>query len=102
MKPAPSARGLAWIVAALMVFAWPTAAFAISVLTQFEGLANSNNAVMGLPPDNGFAAGPNHLFEMVNSSGRITDKSGTDIQTFSLDSFFAVDADFDSSDPQVI
>jgi len=65
MKARLAVQELTWMV--LFVCVWPTCASAIDALTQFEGLANSDNVARFLPPDNGLAAGPSHLFEMVNS-----------------------------------
>jgi hypothetical protein len=73
---------------------------------QFEGLANSDNAaILGAPagpPDPNLGVGPAHIFQMVNSVGRITDKIGGNISTFSLKSFFGVDPGFREADPRVI
>jgi hypothetical protein len=81
------------------------ASLAATVTHQFEGLANVDNvAVAGsgtLPPDSNLGVGPGHVFQMVNHSGRISDKAGTTIQTFSLLSFFQVNLDRDA-DPHVI
>ena len=82
-------------------------AFAANVLAQFDGLSNDENAVIVgfrvLPPDNGFAVGTNDVFEMVNIVGRLTDKRGGSISSFSLRSFFGVDASFSGeSDPRVL
>src|SRR3989442_8098328 len=77
-----------------------------SVTGQFEGLANSDNAALTgsrvLPPDDGLGVGPSHVFQMVNIVGRISDKLGTPISSFSLQSFFGVDSGFGESDPRVI
>ena len=54
------------------------------------------------PPDNGLAAGPNHVVEMVNDSGTIWDKSGNLVKIFDLNKFFAVPAGYTFSDPRVL
>jgi len=54
------------------------------------------------PPDNGLAAGPNHVVEMVNDSGTIWDKSGTLVNIFDLNKFFAVPTGYTFSDPRVL
>jgi len=78
----------------------------LSVISSFEGLANlPDNAVTGfsvIPSDATLAVGPSHVFEMVNFVGRITDRSGGAVSTFTLHSFFRVDDDFDETDPRVI
>lgn len=82
------------------------ASLPLSVISAFEGLANlPDNAVTlfsVIPSDANLAVGPSHVFEMVNSVGRITDKSGAAASTFTLRSFFQVDAGFDETDPRVI
>lgn len=81
-------------------------AFTGSVLQQFEGLTNDDNAALisalVLPPDDNLAVGPSHVFQMVNSVGRITSKTGGSPSTFTLNTFFAVDAGFEEVDPRVI
>ena len=81
-------------------------ATAPAVATQFEGLTDADNsAIRGfttLPPDDNLGVGLSHVFQMVNSVGRITDKSGAAASFFSLNTFFAVDAGFDEADPRVI
>ena len=79
----------------------------LSVISAFEGLANlpDNVPLTGgsvIPSDANLAAGPTQVFEMVNIVGRITNKSGGAVSTFSLGSFFGVDAGFDETDPQVL
>ncbi|HEV8676394.1 MAG TPA: hypothetical protein VGX21_20345 [Methylomirabilota bacterium] len=76
-----------------------------TVLQQFEGLSNADNAdLLGTrftPPDPNLGVGPSHVFQMVNSVGRITDKLGTAITSFTLRGFFGVDAGFEDTDPRV-
>ncbi len=56
-----------------------------------------------VPPDTQIAAGPNHLFEAVNISGRILDKNGAVLSDFDLLTFLGVDFFTDVlSDPVVI
>lgn len=104
MTPARAERGLAVLALTFsaLILAQPTVARALDVLSQFEGLANSDNAVALTPPDDNLAAGPNDIVEMVNSQARIMNKAGAIIQTVALESFFGVESGFDSSDPQVI
>jgi len=96
------AAGLILVVVALALLGRPSLARAIDVVTQFEGLADANNAVNQIPPDDNLGVGPSHVFEMVNSVGRITDKAGTVLQSVALPSFFAVDPGFDFTDPKVL
>ena len=85
----------------------PVAAVRLAVVSAFEGLANlpDNVAKTGfaaIPSDANLAVGPNHVFEMVNVLGRISDKSGGTLSTFTLRSFFQLDAATDESDPRVL
>jgi len=59
----------------------------LNILAGFEGLAESESGFL-IPPDVQVATGPNHVFEMVNSQGRIWTKDGTQVSDFSLSTFF--------------
>ncbi len=100
------ATTLLWLLVVAAILGQPSSTLAANVLAQFDGLSNSDNgAIAGasvLPPDNGFAVGTNDVFEMVNIVGRLTDKLGGSISSFSLRSFFGLDAGFDESDPRVL
>jgi hypothetical protein len=77
------------------------------VITHFQGVTLDRQLALGLdqfvtPPDNGLAAGPNRVLEMVNDSGTVWDKSGHLLQIFDLNSFFAVPAGYTFSDPRVL
>src|SRR6266403_781180 len=100
------ATTLLWLLVVAAILGQPSSTLAANVLAQFDGLSNSDNgAIAGasvLPPDNGFAVGTNDVFEMVNIVGRLTDKLGASISSFSLRSFFGLDAGFDESDPRVL
>jgi Domain of unknown function (DUF4214) len=62
----------------------------VNLLTNFIGLRLSESGG-AIPPDNGTAVGPNHVFEVVNSRGRIFDKgTGATISTINLNTFFNV------------
>ena len=85
----------------------PVAPSRLSVVSAFEGLGNltDNVPVVGVnavPSDANLAIGPNHVFQMVNVVGRISDKSGGATSTFSLKSFFQVDTGADGTDPTVV
>jgi len=69
---------------------------------QFEGLANADQGLSALPPDDNLGVGPSHVFQMVNISGRISTKAGATLSTFSLANFFGLTAGFGESDPRVI
>jgi hypothetical protein len=84
--PAPEAAGL----------------LAPNVTLQFDGISNADQGFVAIPPDDNLGVGPNHIFQMVNVSGRISTKAGTTLQTFTLNSFFQVTTGFDESDPHVI
>jgi hypothetical protein len=100
------ATTLLWLLVALAVLGRPSSTLAVNVLAQFDGLSNSDNGTIAgasvLPPDNGFAVGANDVFEMVNIVGRLTDKAGGSISSFTLVSFFGLDAGFRGSDPRVL
>ncbi|MDO8616334.1 MAG: hypothetical protein Q7T33_11470 [Dehalococcoidia bacterium] len=74
--------------------------------SAFEGIDNNDNAsVAGFtvtPPDPQVAAGPGHVLEMTNVTGRIFDKKGATLQTFLLRDFFEVPAGWFDTDPRVI
>ncbi|MCH8051110.1 MAG: hypothetical protein IIC86_03725 [Chloroflexi bacterium] len=76
---------------------------AASLLTSFAGLSSGDNPFGLIPPDPQLAAGPGHLIEMINVSGKIYDKTGTAVtSTFSLGTFFGVPPGYDETDPKVI
>ena len=78
------------------------------VLTSFPAVTLDRQLTLGTdqfvtPPDNGLAVGPNHVVEMVNSSGTIWNKSGGNpIQIFDLNTFFLVPSGYAFSDPRVL
>ncbi len=78
----------------------------VSLTRQFEGLDDNDNVAVvgfsGTPPDPQLAVGPDHVVEFVNVIGRIFNKSGDDIQTFSLSQFFSVPPGHDDFDPRII
>ncbi len=53
-------------------------------IASFQG----NNQSSGFPPDPILAVGPNHIMHLINSSFRISDKSGNTIRTISANSWF--------------
>ena len=79
---------------------------ALSVVSGFEGLSDANNtALVGfpeVPPDPVVGAGVNHLFQMVNSVGRISNKTGAALSSFTLRSFFGIDPTAEEADPRVL
>jgi hypothetical protein len=73
------------------------------ISTSFSGInAADNESTSTTPPDPQIAAGPQHIVELVNSLGRIFDKTGGTVQTFALDGLFDVPAGFTFFDPKVI
>jgi len=101
-----SRRSLTALLALALVLAAPGPSRAVNVLTQFEGLSNDDNVAQTgqliLPPDDNLAVGVAHVFQMVNSVGRISTKGGTTLSSFALRDFFAVDSGYDHVDPRVI
>jgi len=79
---------------------------ALSVVSGFEGLSDANNiALVGfpeVPPDPVVGAGVSHLFQMVNSVGRISNKAGAALSSFTLRSFFGLDPNASEADPRVL
>ena len=76
------------------------------VTASFEGVTNlgDNVPLTGfsvVPSDATLGVGPSHVFQIVNIVGRITNKSGGAALTFTLRSFFQIDADAFETDPQV-
>ncbi len=73
---------------------------------SFEGLDNNDNVSVVFfsltPPDPQLAVGPNHVLEMINVVGRVFDRNGSVVQTFSLASFFGVPAGYRDTDPKII
>lgn len=72
----------------------------------FEGLSNSANLnLVGLdlsPPDPQLAVGPDHIVELINSVGRVFDRGGATVQTFTLSSFFSISPGHFGFDPKII
>ena len=81
----------------------PVDPFSLSV-AGFEGLGENG----GLVPDVQVAAGPDHIFEMVNTGGEIYTKTGTSIQVIALSGlppnpgFFNIATTDFISDPQIL
>src|SRR5438094_9618476 len=87
------------VAAARVAFAAP------DVIVQFEGVNDDDAATLGgavHPPDANLAVGPDHVFEIVNFSGRISNKSGGTVTSFALDGFFGTTADEFAGDPRVL
>lgn len=57
-----------------------------TLITNFEALPDNNTAI---PPDTDGAVGPNHLMVMLNTQVRIQTKTGTNLSTVSLSSFWS-------------
>jgi hypothetical protein len=56
-----------------------------SVITNFQALEDNNTSI---PPDTMGAAGPSHLMTMLNTQVRIQDKTGSNLSTVSLTTFW--------------
>jgi len=93
------------VVLALLIFTAGTT-MAVEVLTSFEGLTNADSVALDGSatdiPDTNLAVGPDHIFEITNLSGRISDKAGRPISTFTTHSFFGLDAGSSGFDPRII
>src|SRR5437870_13809618 len=93
------------VLALALVFILPAQSAAVDVLQRFEGAANTDNERFGSsfhPPDNALAVGPNHIVQMVNGVGRITDRAGNVISLFPLADFFQVPPEVQISDPRLV
>ena len=73
-----------------------------NILTSFEGLGSTDNPFGLTPPDPQIAVGPDHVVSFINVIGRIFDKSGGTVDTFSLRAFFGVPPGYRDTDPRVI
>ncbi len=67
---------------------------------SFGGMDDTDSGFV--PPDPQVAAGPNNVMEMVNNAGRVFNKTGSNLQNFSLHDFFGIPAGWGESDPKVI
>jgi len=70
-------------------------------IINFEALPDNNTAI---PPDTHGAAGPSHLMTMLNTQVRIQDKTGANLSTVSLSSFWTGGTGLsgDTFDPKVV
>lgn len=68
---------------------------------SFAGLQFSDSGGW-VPPDTILAAGPTYIFEAVNLAGRIADKNGNTVSTFSLFNFFNLPTSTELTDPRVL
>jgi hypothetical protein len=73
----------------------------IPATSDFQALPDNDTTI---PPDTMGAAGPNHLMTMLNSQVRIQDKTGTDLGTVTLDTWwtFGTGLSGDPFDPRII
>jgi len=78
-QPSPQAAGGGGVV----VGGGPST---FDILTGFDGINKLDSGFN--PPDVEVAVGPNHVFEVVNSNGRIWTKTGTQVDDFLLKDFF--------------
>jgi uncharacterized repeat protein (TIGR01451 family) len=72
-----------------------------TTLNNFAGLGDNNTSI---PPDTMGAAGPNHLMIMLNTQVRIQEKSGNNLNTVTLDTFWTIGTGLsgDPFDPRII
>jgi len=70
---------------------------------SFNGISNSQQITRWEPPDTQLAAGPTTLMELVNSIGRVFNKSGGGVTgTFSLGTWFGLSSAYEAGDPRVL
>jgi hypothetical protein len=74
---------------------------AVTVGVHFPGISSGNSSCGCAPPDVQLAVGPSHVVEMVNLEGKIWNKTGHVLKSFTLASFFGTGTDF-TSDPKVL
>ncbi|MCI4363707.1 MAG: hypothetical protein L3K13_05310 [Thermoplasmata archaeon] len=84
-----------------MASATPRPSVTVGVGTHFPGISSSNSSCGCVPPDVQVAAGPSLVVEMVNTEGKIWNKTGHAISSFTLATFFITGTDF-ISDPKVL
>jgi hypothetical protein len=80
---------------------------AITEATSFDGLAQIDRpATLGEPPDPFVAVGPDHVMQAVNTTFRMSTRSGAEVATVDLVDFFGISSipDYDAFvfDPRVI
>lgn len=73
----------------------------VAVGVHFLGLSSTNSSCGCAPPDVQLAVGPSQVVEMVNLEGKIWNKTGLALTSFTLASFFITGTDF-TSDPKVL
>ncbi len=73
-----------------------------SVGTNFIALGSADNDFALVPPDPQLAVSGTRIIEMVNVKGRVFNKSGTALDTFTLASLFNVPSGWVDFDPKVI
>lgn len=70
---------------------------------SFTGLNSNNQSTKWEPPDTQLAAGPTTLMELVNSIGRVYNKSGGAVTgVFSLGAWFGLSSAYEAGDPRVL
>ena len=74
----------------------------VQVGPNFQGLAFSDQDCGCIPPDNGFAVGPNNVVEGINTAIRIYDKAGNILLTQQFRDFFAPLGTSNLSDPYIV
>jgi len=73
------------------------------VLEIIDGFSGIDRSTAGFfPPDVQMAVGPNHVFEAVNSQGRIWTKAGTQVDDFQLTPFFLTSGLGSPVDPKIM
>ncbi len=72
-----------------------------TTLDNFAGLGDNN---VSIPPDTMGAAGPKHLMIMLNTQVRIQDKTGINLSTVTLDTFWTIGTGLsgDPFDPRIV
>ena len=85
----------------------PTAEIPAAITINSPSPANSflalQDNISSIPPDTHGAAGPNHLMTTLNSQVRIQNRSGTNLSTVSLNSFWSsVNGGSGTFDPKVL
>lgn len=71
-------------------------------LSSFTGVSTSNDASADTPPDTQVAVGPSDVAEAVNAELLIWNRSGQQLSSLSLNTFFPIPSGYFFSDPKLV
>ncbi|MGQ0644108.1 MAG: hypothetical protein ACT4O3_01265, partial [Elusimicrobiota bacterium] len=73
-----------------------------AIASGFAGLSNADTLPGLTPPDPQVAVGSDHIVELINTLGRVYNRTGSTVETFALADFFGVPAGHTDIDPQLV